>query len=233
MARPNQPLPPALPPETRTVGQLVAETLRLYGQRFWASLALGIGPGILVVVGAQLTRLQTAVFAGTAGAVMVTASYVGAAVIVSGRRPSAKAFRTGFGVGVLVFLPVPWLAQILVLPAVAWLALFGLAVPAAVIEEVGPRASLSRGLALAKADFVHALGSLATLAITAFLTQAALFFLLRGAGDSTTKVAAFLADLVISPVLFLGAALLYFDQEARLRIPRDERRRVSPAAPRQ
>ena len=31
-------LPPPLPPETRTVGQLVAESIRLYGARFWPSL---------------------------------------------------------------------------------------------------------------------------------------------------------------------------------------------------
>ena len=35
-------LPPPLPPEDRTVGQLVAETIRLYGRRFWASLPLGL-----------------------------------------------------------------------------------------------------------------------------------------------------------------------------------------------
>ena len=44
---PNQtgPLPPPLPPETRTVGQLVAETIRLYGSRFLPVLALGLKPG--------------------------------------------------------------------------------------------------------------------------------------------------------------------------------------------
>ena len=31
----HEPLPPPLPPETRTVGQLVAETLKLYGRHFW------------------------------------------------------------------------------------------------------------------------------------------------------------------------------------------------------
>src|SRR2546423_1896135 len=34
-------LPPPLPPETRTVGQLVAESIRLYGRRFWQTLARG------------------------------------------------------------------------------------------------------------------------------------------------------------------------------------------------
>ena len=47
-------LPPPLPPETRTVGQLVAESLKLYGARFWPSLALGIGPAVVGVADAEL-----------------------------------------------------------------------------------------------------------------------------------------------------------------------------------
>src|SRR5436309_531418 len=47
-------LPPPLPPETRTVGQLVAEAIRLYGARFWPSLALGIGPALLGIAAADL-----------------------------------------------------------------------------------------------------------------------------------------------------------------------------------
>ena len=35
-------LPPPLPPERRTVGQLVAESIRLYGLSFWKALALGV-----------------------------------------------------------------------------------------------------------------------------------------------------------------------------------------------
>jgi ABC-type Na+ efflux pump permease subunit len=70
---------------------------------------------------------------------------------------------------------------------------------------------------------VHALGSLATLAIVFFLTRFVLFFLLRGAGNAADRVAIFLADLVIAPVVFLGAALLYFDQAARVGLPRGRR----------
>ena len=45
--RPREPRPPALPPETRTVGQLVAESLQLYRRRFWPSLALGLPIAII------------------------------------------------------------------------------------------------------------------------------------------------------------------------------------------
>ena len=89
--------------------------------------------------------------------------------------------------------------------------------PAVVIEGRGFRDALRRGIELARADYVHALGSLCTLSITAFLTQGVLFFLLRGAGDAATSVAGFLASLVVSPLVFLGAAMLYYDQAARVR----------------
>ena len=36
------PLPPPLPPATRTVGQLVAETIKLYGANWQAALLIGL-----------------------------------------------------------------------------------------------------------------------------------------------------------------------------------------------
>jgi hypothetical protein len=64
---------------------------------------------------------------------------------------------------------------------------------------------------------VHALGSFATLAIVVFLTQTVLVFLLRGAGGAAIDAALFLANAVIAPLLFIGAALLYLDQAARVK----------------
>ena len=80
-----------------------------------------------------------------------------------------------------------------------------------------------RGLALARADFVHVLGGLATLALVLIISQFSLYFVLREYADNTRMIAAALASLVVSPVVFLGSALLYVDQEARLR-SREERR---------
>ena len=76
---------------------------------------------------------------------------------------------------------------------------------------------------LARADYVHALGSLATLVIVFVLTRLVLLLLLHGQANATARIAAFLADLVISPVILVGAALLYFDQAARVRYSPDER----------
>jgi hypothetical protein len=211
----RQPLPPPLPPGERTVGQLVAEAGRFYGAHFWRSLALGVAPGAIAIVIGQLHRPWQFLFAVTAGAVLLTAGYVGACILVSPGPVTRRSVGVGFALGVLIYLPVPFLAAVFVLPAVAWLAYVGLAVPAAVIEGLGFRAAIGRAIQLARADYVHAAGSLATLAIVGFLSQGVLFFVLRGAGQSTKYTAAFFAGMIISPLLFLGAALLYFDQAAR------------------
>jgi hypothetical protein len=125
--------------------------------------------------------------------------------------------------GLLVFLPFPFLVAFFILPGLAWLAALGLIVPVLALERVGFGFAFLRAYRLARADFVHALGTLATLAILVFLTQSGLFFLLRGTSDQTLAIASFVASLVVSPLLFLGSALLYFDQEARdnaRRVPR-------------
>ena len=119
--------------------------------------------------------------------------------------------------GVLVLLPVPFLATLLILPALAWFALVGLAVPAAIVERGQLTQSLRRALQLARADFVHALGSLAAAAIVVFVSAGVLQYLLVQFGETAGGVAAFLAVLLLAPLLLLAAALLYFDQEARLR----------------
>jgi hypothetical protein len=211
------PLPPPLPPETRTVGQLVAESVRFYGAHFWRSLALGVGPGVVGVVLATLPGWWDTAFVVTGGALLLTASYVAATLLVFDARADARSVLEAQLAGAIVFVPFPFLASIFVLPGVAWLAFVGLVVPVALVERPGFRASFRRAVELARADYVHALGSLAALVITSVLTATVLFFLLRGQGQAALSVAAFLALLVISPVVLIGSALLYVDQAARVR----------------
>jgi hypothetical protein len=211
-----KPLPPALPPESRPVGQLVAESLRLYGNRFWASLALGLPIALLDLVLPELSRAGRVLFTFTAGGVLLTVAYIGGVAITAGRRPTLRSFAVALVVGFLVFLPFPVLIAFFVLPAIGWLALVGLAVPAAVLEECGPTDAIRRGYRLGRSDYVHALGSLAALSVVYFLTRLMLYIVLHGANETGERTAAFLADLVLTPILFLGAGLLYFDQAARL-----------------
>lgn len=212
----KQPLPPPLPPETRTVGQLVAETLRLYGRNVWAALALGISlTAINQVSAGRETLVQVLVLA--AGAPLMAASFTAASMLVGGVRPDALELVRAVTVGAVVFVPAAFLSLVYIFPAIAWLALVGLVVPVLVIERLPVVAGLRRALALGRADFVHAFGSLATLVILFGLVKLMLVLLLRDLGDSGERVALGLADLVVSPLLFLGGALLYVDQAARSR----------------
>jgi hypothetical protein len=226
---PRRDLPPPLPPETRTVGQLVAEAIRLYGARFWPSLALGIGPALLGVAAAELHGAVRVVLVLALGPLVLAASYAGAVALV---RPIGRGryVAVALAVGYLAFLPVCvsrlWIFPGIYLVALAWLALVGLAVPAALVERRGYADALRRGVELARADFTHALGSLATLAITIFLTGLVIFFSLREGSGQALRVAAVLALLVLAPVFVLGAAVLYVDQAARVESgPRARRNR--------
>jgi hypothetical protein len=212
-------LPPPLPPETRTVGQLVAESIRLYGARFWPSLALGIGPGLLGIAAAELQGWLRVLIVVGLGPLVLASSYAGAVALVRpiGRgRYVAVALATGY----LAFLPICvsrlWIFPGIYLVALAWLALVGLSVPAALVERRGYADALRRGVQLARADYVHVLGSLATLAITIFLTGLVIFFSIREGSGQALRVAAVLALVVLAPLFVLGAAVLYVDQAARV-----------------
>jgi len=223
-------LPPPLPPETRTVGQLVAESIRLYGARFWPSLALGIGPALLGVAAAELHGAVRVVLVLGVGLLVLASSYAGAVALV---RPIGRGryVAVALAAGYLAFLPVCvsrlWIFPGIYLVALAWLALVGLAVPAALVERRGYADALRRGVQLARADYVHALGSLATLAITIFLTGLVIFFSLREGSGQALRIAAVLAFIVLAPLFVLGAAVLYVDQAARVESSPRARRRNS------
>jgi hypothetical protein len=211
-----EPRPAALPPAERTVGQLVAESIRFYGEHFWPCLSLGLAPAALAVVGANVSRTVAVILSPTLFGALLSATFVGASVLVLERRPARRRLLGAWLVGWLVFAPVPFLVLAFVVPGLAWLAGLGLVVPVLVVEDVPLRAALTRAWQLARADYLHALGSLGTLALVVFLTQGVLAFVLRGFGGAAVSTAFFLASVVVSPLLFVGAALLYVDQAARV-----------------
>ena len=209
-------LPPPLPPETRTVGQVVAEAIRLYSRRWRiaAPLGLPLAAADTLAVGST-TAERILILVATAPA--FTLAFAWASAIAGDVRPGPATWVRALVLGTLAFLPAafffPWFALL----SVAWLALVGLVVPVVMIEDAPPRQALRRAVELCRADYIHAIGSLATLVIVFVLSRITLAFLLREQADNTIRVAVFLADIVISPLLFLGAALLYFDQAARVR----------------
>ncbi len=205
-------LPPPLPPERRTVGQLIAESIRFYGSDFWRVLPLGIP---LAVVDQASVReslgIQMVIF--WIATPLFVGGYLWACRLMLGVGPT----RTAAAVAVLVWLPFPALRSLFILPSVAWLAFMGLAVPAAMKERLGFRDALARGRQLGLADYAHALGSLAALVVVVGVADNALSALLHTQSHSGERIALLLSDVVLSPLLFVGGALLYVDQAARLR----------------
>jgi hypothetical protein len=214
--RSNEPRPAALPPATRTVGQVIAESIRIYGENFFRCLAIGVPPALLTLGGEHLSRTVSLVLTPTLGGALLTASYVYACIVVLEVRPGRDRILLAWLGGWLVFVPAPFLLIGFILPALAYLCAFGLIVPVLLVEPLGLRAGLARAWQLARADYIHVLGSLAALAIVTLLTQGVLAFILRGAADQALEAAIVIASIVISPVIFLGAALLYMDQTARV-----------------
>jgi len=205
------------------VGQLVAESIRLYGRHFVRALPLGIAVGAVN----QLTvSADRAVVTGVlvVAAPVFASAYAYASRLAAERPAPVRSWLVAVGVGTLTWIPAALLFPWFALAGVLWLALVGLAVPAAMVEGGSFAGALRRGLALGRVDYVHAAGSLATLVILFFLMRFGLALLLESQADNTVRTAIFLADTVLAPLLFLGSALLYVDQEARLR-SRGERRK--------
>jgi hypothetical protein len=230
--REPQPAPPPLPPETRTVGQLVAETIRLYGSRFWQSLALGVAPAAAGLVLAESPGVARLPLALTVGALAASLSFALATGLLAGERIPRKRLAEATAFGAITLFPAVLLLGLLgilgLLPAVFWLGFAGLIVPVITLER---RRSYSRAFELARADVAHAVGSLATLALVGLLTAYVIFFTLRSAGTAALRASAFVSVLVISPLLFLGGALLYYDQLARVGSAPRRRRRNADVHP--
>jgi hypothetical protein len=202
--------PAALPPAERTVGQLVAESIRFYGDHFWAVLALGL-PFVALDLLSYHEAWWKQVIVGYIVGPFICAAYVRAAMLVTGSFWSWRAYAAAL----LVYVPYPVLG-VYVIPAVVWFALLGLGIPAAVAEGLGVRGALRRGLQLSRADVVHAIGGLATIVIVVGISRLALEVLLNTQGGQAREVAVVLADFILSPLFYVGGALLYVDQAARV-----------------
>ena len=160
MARPTypragEPRPAALPPEERTVGQLVAESVRFYGENFLRCLVLGVPPALLAVVTANVSRTLGLILAPTVYGALLSASLVAASVMLLDRRPPPRRVVAAGVLGWIVFVPVPFLVLAFVLPALMWLAAFGLVVPVLVAEDLSPRDSLRRAWQLRNTEFTR------------------------------------------------------------------------------
>jgi hypothetical protein len=239
VARPRYPKhtgppPPPLPPIARTVGQVVAEALKLYGARFWSCLALGLPLAIADPLSFERSLGErTAILVALAP--LFTFAYAEACTIEARSRPDRRRWTIALVLGTAVFLPAAATLGWFLLAGVAWLGVLGWVVPVVMNEGPGPTAAFRRALELARADLVHAIGGIATLVLLFGITRNMLAWLLREQADNAIRVSVFLADLIVSPVIYLGATIVYRDLVARVGTTRAERLRarsdaVSPRA---
>jgi hypothetical protein len=223
------PFRPAVTIIDRPLGlsELLAEAVRLYGHRFWAAIGLGVPTGVAFLAG-----LATPVaFDVVMVAIAVTGSYAAAARITVGdpfREAWAQvALRIPVLAVLTVVVSVPFaiaLTQLyLLIPAAAWLGVMGFSIPVAMLER-DPDArnwfqrvgfTLLRSLSLARVETLHAVGIVAALMLVYIVVGLVLASALIGFADNGREIAVAIAQVIISPLFFLGLSLLYFEQNAR------------------
>jgi hypothetical protein len=218
--RSSGPVPAALPPESRPVGQVIAEAIRLYGKHFWLCLPLGLPLAIASPLAFERSKLAlTVIFVALAP--LFTVAFMGACAIEAGHKNSRRRWLVAALVGTVVFIPAAATFSWFVLAGIVWLALIGWVVPVLMNEDSSVLEAFRRAVELFRADILHAIGGLAALVLIFVLTRAGMAWLLRAQADNTVRASIFLADLVISPVIFLGSAIVYRDLAAR--VGRDRR----------
>src|SRR5262245_46305726 len=146
-------LPPPLPPGERTVGQLVAETIRLYGDRFWRALPLGLPIAVLDQLELGHSA-QARIGLFLAAAPFLAFAFAHASALAAKVVPSIGTLAVATAIGTIVLLPVSLLFTWFVLLAAVYLAFVGLAVPVAVVEGSGPRRAIRHAIQLGRADYV-------------------------------------------------------------------------------
>jgi hypothetical protein len=218
------------PPPDRplALGELFAETIRIYGERVWAAFGLGAFTAAALVLGYATGHPVPFVVVLS---LAFTAAFAAAARLVAGDE-----FREAWGQVALrvptllvltVVVSVPFalgrIDPIILVFAVAWLAGTGFSIPVAVVERDESASTwfsrlgfaLQRSLTLARAEFLHAMGVIAALVVVYYLLGVILAGALAGFADNSAAVATLLVQIVLAPFFFLGLAVLYFEQRAR------------------
>ena len=217
------------------LGELFAETVRIYGERVWSAFGLGA-----VVAGAFVAGIFLHPVAGVAViSLVITATWAAATRVVAGDTFGEAWAQVAVRAPVLVVLTVVAIVPfalavsqlVLIVFGVAWLALVGFSIPVAVMErdDEADRGLLSRlgfvlrrALVLARTEYFHAAGVIAALVMVYVLLGIVLVGTLRGFAENGDVVAVALAQVVLGPFFFLGLAVLYFEQRSR---PVSSRRR--------
>lgn len=221
------------------LGELLATTVRLYGDRLWR--ALGVGA---VVAGAfrlafELPDLVAILLLAAA----FTACYAASARVAVGDGFAAAWRRVVVRLPVLavlvVVVAVPFTLGVFIRAgdavtglvfiffAVSWLVVVGFAIPATMLDDDGGGESrswfgqlgqaLQRSVDLARAEFLHAVGVTSALVLVYGLLGPLLASVLVGFGENGRRAAFLLSQVVVAPFFFLGLVVLYHEQQARER----------------
>jgi len=193
--------------------------VRLYGERTWAAL----GIGVVVAFGFLLGALTHPTVGLAAVSLAITLAYAASARVVSGDGFREAWAQVGLRLPVLLVLTllvsIPFALAvryvITLLAGAAWMALVGFSIPASVLEKGDLAGSLRRSFALARVQYLHVLGVVAALVIVVLLLGIILASALVSFADNGRVAALVLTQLVLSPFFFLGLAVLYFEQTAR------------------
>jgi hypothetical protein len=217
------------PPPDRPLklGELFAETTRLYGERVWASFGLGVVVAAAFLVASQTPALVDVLVLSVA----FTGSYAAAARVVAGDAFAEAWAQVGLRLPVLAVLTfvvaVPFAITVgyllLLLFAVAWLAFAGFSIPVTMLERDSEAEAwfgrlsyaLFRSVRLARVEYLHAAGVAAALVLLYLLVGNLLVAALEGFAENGGLAAVALVQIVMAPFFFLGLSVLYFEQRAR------------------
>ncbi len=210
------------------LGELFAETTRIYRERFWAAVGLGAVVGVAFIPAAfvEIFLLQIVLLAGafTVAYAAATRLAVGDTLGEAFARTLAKApSLLVLAVAVAVPFAIGRLDPIILFLSVFWLGLTGFSIPVVMVEDDAAGASfvdrlghaIRRSIDLARAQYLHAVGVIAALILVYVVAGNLLALVLAGFADNSGFGALLLVQLVLAPFFFLGLAVLYFEQRAR------------------
>jgi hypothetical protein len=209
------------------LSELLAETIRIYGDRFRAAIGLGLVFGAFFLAAGVVPELLAIPLLS----IGFTLAWGASTRLVAGDTFSeawAQVLRRAPLLAVFtVVASLPFALAVsqlfLILFAVAWLALVGFSIPVAVVERPPDDRDfvhrlafgLQRSIQLARAEYFHAAGAIAALVIVYVVFGFLLAGLLVGFAENSGVAALTLVQIVLAPFFFLGVAVLYFEQRAR------------------
>jgi len=208
------------------LGEVFAETIRVFGERIWFAFGLGLAVAAAIGLAAAIRNdlVTVAIFTwGFAALYALAVRYVegdsvGAALRLVGARAPVL-----FVLGLVVTLPLSLgiIDPLVGLVAAFWLGIMGFAIPVAVTEEATGgfaqriAGALRRSVAIGRAAYLHAVGVVAAFVIVYGILGRLLISALGGFADNGLVAAVLITEGFLLPFLFLGLAVLFFEQRSR------------------